>query len=42
LMSAVALFFGKKRVGFCLWLLLLIVSVAWFDYHSTDPMILSF
>ncbi|WP_414860592.1 DUF5993 family protein [Pseudomonas chlororaphis] len=41
-MSAIALFLGKRRVGICLWLLLLVVSVAWFDYHSTDPLTLSF
>ncbi|WP_458737174.1 DUF5993 family protein [Pseudomonas chlororaphis] len=42
LLSALAIFFGKRQVGFCLWGLLLIVSLVWFNYHSTDSLTLSF
>ncbi|WP_219735174.1 MULTISPECIES: DUF5993 family protein [unclassified Pseudomonas] len=42
LLSAIAIFFGKRRAGFCLWGLLVIVSLVWFNYHSTDPLTLSF
>ncbi len=42
LLSAMALFFGKRRVGYYLWGLLWIVSLVWFNYHATDPLTLSF
>ncbi|WP_458737193.1 DUF5993 family protein [Pseudomonas chlororaphis] len=34
--------FREKAIGFCLWGLLLIVSIVWFNYHSTDSLTLSF
>ncbi|AZE49501.1 hypothetical protein C4K04_3831 [Pseudomonas chlororaphis] len=42
LLSSISIFFGKKRTGFWLWGLLLIVSLVWFNYHSTDLLNLSF
>jgi xanthosine utilization system XapX-like protein len=42
LISALGIMFGKKGVGYGFWLLLLVVSVAWFNFHATDALTLSF
>ncbi len=42
LAAAVGVLAGKQKIGYALWLILLIVTIAWFDHHVTDSLNLSF
>jgi len=42
LCAAVSTFMGKTGASYALWLVLLLVTLGWFDHHVTDPLTLSF
>jgi hypothetical protein len=42
LLSVFGITAGKKKLGYGAWLLFLIITIAWFDFHATNPLRLSF
>ncbi len=42
LAAAIGILTHKRKISYALWLLLLVVTLAWFDHHVTDPLNLSF
>jgi hypothetical protein len=42
LLAVISVIFGKKRIGYALWLALLVVAITSFQHHATDALNLSF
>jgi hypothetical protein len=34
--------YGKKKLTYTLWFILLSITLLWFKHHATDPIMLSF
>jgi len=42
LIAAFGVLYGRRQAAFVTWLLLVIVTVAWFKHHATDSLNLVF
>jgi hypothetical protein len=42
LLAVISVVCGRKKTGYALWLVLCLVTIAWFNYHASDTLNLSF
>ena len=42
LLAVIGIISGRKKAGYALWLVLCLVTIAWFNHHASDVLQLSF
>ena len=42
LCAAFSAVMGKTKISYVLWVVLILVTLEWFNYHATDPLMLNF